>query len=826
MFKVFTCVVDQHNHELVLVATVICLIATFTAFFAFLYALEERSRRALFVGVAALASGLGVWSTHFVAMLAYEPGIPISYDVPLTLLSVVVAVVMCGIGWTIALSERREMAVLGGAVIGAGVAAMHYIGMSAVRVSAEMAWDDNLILVSVVLGVALTASAVSIFRRNPQVFPLKAGLLFSLAVCSTHFIGMSAVTLYPHAVVRTAAHAIDNEYLAVIVTAAALVIMAMGLGMALFDRRLSGERLEQARERASLAEEVVRGAAEREKLLAELSHQADITAAALDNMAQGLVMYDADNRLVIYNRRYLDLYDCPEGLLKLGSTFIEIRDAVKAHLGVAEAAVAETARPGDADWLAEREVVLPNGRIIKYVRRNLPGGGWVATHEDVTETRRTTRQIAYLAAHDTLTGLPNRTTFAAHLEAYAKAEQPFGLFSIDLDRFKEVNDTLGHAVGDELLRVTAARLRESSGKHDIVARLGGDEFAVISGGMADSDAAAAVAERIVERLSQPFVFEGHTVVVGASVGICLSADNGCEADELLKMSDLALYCAKDERRGTYRFFEPGMDSRLTERRQMETDLREAIAEGQFEIYYQPLLDMTKGTISSFEALVRWHHPRRGLIPPADFIGLAEDNGLIVPIGEWVMRQACQDAAKWPDDIGVAVNVSPAQLKRGDLIAMTMNALGAAGLEPHRLELEITEAVLLQDESGVRSTLDGLAALGVRIAMDDFGTGYSSLSYLRSFPFNKIKIDRTFVAELGGASDSLSIVQATIQLSQKLGLQITAEGVESQEQLNILCAEGCSIIQGYHVSRPVPLGEVARLLDHYNSGSGQPRAAVG
>lgn len=826
MLKVFSCVADQHNHGLVLIAGVICLMAAFTALFAFHHALDARSRRGLFVVVAALSAGLGIWATHFIAMLAYEPGIPLTYDLPRTLLSVFVAVAMCGAGLTVALSPRRGMGLLGGAVIGAGVSAMHYIGMSAVRFAGDMVWDENTVLVSVLMGVAMTMGAVGMFRRNPQPIPMKAGLLFTLAVCCTHFVGMSAATIYPSPVAFAAEHTIDSAYLATVVTAATLVIMILGAGMALFDRRISAERLGQAQERAALAEEIVRGASEREKLLAELRQQADISSAALDNMAQGLTMYDAEDRLVIYNRRYLELYSCPENALQLGATYLEIRERLMDRLGAPRSTLADISGPDDPDWNSEHEVLLPNGRVIKYVRRNLPAGGWVATHEDVTEARRTTRQIAYLAAHDTLTGLPNRATFSAHLEAHAQTEQPFGLFTVDLDRFKEVNDTLGHSIGDELLRATATRLREATGRHDIVARLGGDEFAIISASAADAETASGLAERIIDRLSEPFEFDGHTVVVGSSVGICLSSECTEESDEMLKMSDLALYCAKDEGRGTFRFFEPGMDSRLTERRQLETDLRTAIAEGQFELHYQPLLDMKKGAINCFEALVRWRHPARGLVPPADFIGLAEENGLIVPIGEWVMRQACKDAADWPDDVSVAVNVSPAQLKRGDLIAMTMNALSAAGLAPHRLELEITEAVLISDESDVRSTLDSLTTLGVRIAMDDFGTGYSSLSYLRTFPFNKIKIDRSFIAELVGTSDALSIVQATIQLSQKLGMTITAEGVESEEQLAILSAEGCTTIQGYHISRPVPLAEVGSLLDFYNGAAAIRARAAG
>jgi predicted signal transduction protein with EAL and GGDEF domain len=326
--------------------------------------------------------------------------------------------------------------------------------------------------------------------------------------------------------------------------------------------------------------------------------------------------------------------------------------------------------------------------------------------------------------------------------------------------------------------------------------------------------AAALAARTNDILGEPVEFDGHTVAIGASTGISLAPDDGVDADELLKMSDLALYRAKSDRRGGFRFFEQNMDSCLRERRELERDLRIAIQEGQFEVHYQPILDLADQRIDCFEALIRWRHPTRGTVQPLDFIAVAEECGLIIPIGEWVLRQACRDAAAWPSGIGVAVNLSAAQFKRGDLVSMTVSALASAGLDASRLELEITESVLIHDEKWVRSTLDRLTALGVRIAMDDFGTGYSSLSYLRSFPFSKIKIDRSFVGDIAGTTDCRAIVQATIQLSEKLGMKTTAEGVETEEQMDILTAEGCTQVQGYHVSHPVPVAGVAGLLSRY------------
>lgn len=825
MLTVYSCIAYQHDMLLVAVAGIICLLATFIAFSAFTRAEQDGSHRAVFVLVAALVSGLGIWATHFIAMLAYEAAIAITYDVPRTLLSMFAAVVICGVGWTVALRQRWAMAA--GAIIGSGVAAMHYLGMSAVRIAGDIVWNHDFVSASVILGVSISAGAIWLHRRRQRRPDWAASTLLALGICSLHFTAMAAVTIYPLRSGSVVPQSVDSQTLAAVVTIAALVILGLGAGLLLFDRRLTLIRLAQAQERAALADEVLRGAEERERLTAELKYQAEISAAALDNMAQGLSMYDAEDRLVIFNRRYVEFYDIPPELLKPGTPFEDIRNLLVAHGAISQTPMF-AAQSSDVDARPElgRELCLPNGRVILFHRRPLPGGGWVATHEDITEARKASQRIAYLAAHDTLTGLPNRAAFSAHLDAYARSGRPFAVHTIDLDRFKEVNDTLGHPVGDDILKGAAARLRELTGEQDVLTRLGGDEFAVLQACAEGNMAADELAGKIVERLSEPFEFEGHTIVIGASVGVSLAPNDSTNGDELLKMSDLALYCAKNASRGTYRFFERGMDSRLCARRQLEEDLRLAIQEGQFEVHYQPLLDTSKGTISCFEALVRWQHPSRGLIPPVDFIATAEDSGLIIPIGEWVLRQACRDAAGWPDGVRVAVNVSPAQFKRGDLIAMTVSALSAAGLAPERLELEITEAVLLHDEAWVRSALERLAALGVRIAMDDFGTGYSSLSYLRSFPFDKIKIDRSFVADLLGTSDALSIVQATIQLSQKLGMEITAEGVETAEQLKILTSEGCTQIQGYHVSEAIPAGEVAGLLNFYNGEAGTRSRTAG
>jgi diguanylate cyclase (GGDEF)-like protein len=823
MLRVYACIAHEHDVRLVLIAGFICFLASLTAFAAFGRAQGGGPRRALWVVLAGLVAGIGIWATHFVAMLAYAPGLPIRYDPPLTLLSVVVAVTLCACGWGTALHRHKAAPALAGIVISLGIAAMHYIGMAAVMTPGRIVWDPALIAASVAIGMVLAGAALALRARRREATLIYPATLLTLGVCGVHFTAMAAASLYPDPRITIPDEAIESVTLAVAVTLAALMLLAAGCAFILFDRRVARAELEEARHRAALADEVIRNAAERESLHDAVKRHAAISTAALDNMAQGLSMYDDQDRLIIHNRRYAQLYGVPADLLSAGTPYSRVLALIagsNAHFEIVEA--------GPPDALQSRtEIHLGSGRVIEVNRQKLTEGGWIATHDDVTERQAVSRRIAYLAAHDVLTSLPNRASFGERLKresAAAREGRGFALHTIDLDRFKEVNDTLGHPLGDEILKETGLRLGRLVEAGDMVTRLGGDEFAILQSPVGGPEAAAALAGRIIDALAEPFQFDGHTIAIGASIGIGLAPTDSTDADELLKMSDLALYRAKSESRGTYRFYEAGMECPLHERRTLENDLRSAIRLGQFEVHYQPLLDVANGHIGGFEALIRWRHPVRGLIQPDAFIPIAEESGLIIPIGEWVLRQACRDAAKWPGDIKVAVNLSAAQFKRGDLVAMTVSALAAAGLGPERLELEITESALLHDEAWVRSVLNRLTALGVRIAMDDFGTGYSSLSYLRSFPFSKIKIDGSFVADLAGASDSLAIIQATIQLSEKLGMRTTAEGVETAEQLRILSDEGCSEVQGYHVSRPVPARGIPKLLNRYGWGEAPLRKA--
>jgi diguanylate cyclase (GGDEF)-like protein len=539
--------------------------------------------------------------------------------------------------------------------------------------------------------------------------------------------------------------------------------------------------------------------------------------AALNNMSQALLMFDSSARLVISNHRYHEMYGLsPEGaqpgcplrdLLerrKDSGTFSDDPD------GYIENLLSVIAQGKTWSQLTE----LPDGRTIAVLNHPIAGGGWVATHEDITERRRAEKQIAHMARHDALTDLPNRVLLREQL-AQALAELPrdkrLAVLYLDLDHFKGVNDTLGHQLGDELLKTVAARLRGCVRDADTVARVGGDEFAIIHTGIDQPNEAAMLARRICEAIREPCDLHGHAAIVDTSIGIALAPGDGTDPTELLKNADMALYRAKADGRGTYRFFEPGMDARMKSRRTLELALRMALANGEFELQYQPLVNLDDRRITSCEALIRWHHPERGLIPPADFIPIAEEIGLIVPVGEWVLRQACADAALWPADIKVAVNLSPIQVMNQNLVSVVVGALAAAGLPANRLEVEITESVLMQNSETTLATLHRLRELGVKISMDDFGTGYSSLSYLRSFPFDKIKIDRCFISGLATGDDSVAIVLAIAGLAKHLGIATTAEGVETKQQLQQVKALGCSEMQGFLFSPPLRVADVTQMF---------------
>jgi diguanylate cyclase (GGDEF)-like protein/PAS domain S-box-containing protein len=554
---------------------------------------------------------------------------------------------------------------------------------------------------------------------------------------------------------------------------------------------------------------------------AETRTQYERLDVAINNMPQGLCMFDAEHKLIICNKRYADIYGLPPEHMVPGTALQTIlQHRVKNN------------RLQNADEFIESRLAiiaenkpfyhvseLSDGRVIAISHQPMPGGGLIATHEDITERRKAEAQIAYMAHHDALTDLPNRVRFREEMaKALGRVDrgETLAVLCIDLDHFKTVNDTLGHPVGDALLQAASDRLRACVRSTDTVARLGGDEFAIVQVGSDQPVGATELATRLVKEIGQPFDVQGHQVVIGTSVGIAIAPNDGKDPDQLLKGADLALYRAKEDGRGTFRFFEPDMDARMQARRALELDLRKALALGEFEVFYQPFINLERNEVCGFEALLRWRHPQRGLVPPAEFIPLTEEIGLIGAIGAWVLKQACIEAATWPSSIRIAVNLSPVQFKGGTLVLDVIAALGTSGLSAQRLELEITETVLLQDTDTTVSTLNQLRDLGVRISMDDFGTGYSSLGYLRKFPFDKIKIDQSFIRDIANGPDSIAIVRAVTGLGSSLGISTTAEGVETEAQLAQLRSEGCTEVQGYLFSKPVPASEIGSLLHRLES----------
>jgi diguanylate cyclase (GGDEF)-like protein len=557
-------------------------------------------------------------------------------------------------------------------------------------------------------------------------------------------------------------------------------------------------------------------------------HASDLEAAnerfdaLVENLPQGVSLYDAKDFLVVANRRFGELYGYPDVDALIGMRFDVIAELGTLIGGCPSPNPDErlrqqlrSAAEGQPN-AARCSVDLPNGRIVSVNGLRIPGGGWLSTHLDVTERRRVEAQITFMADHDTLTGLANRAQFTRRLEfafERAKRGESFAMMCLDLDRFKLVNDMLGHGPGDELLRQVAQRLRDSLRLTDCIARIGGDEFAILI--ESHDDDLPTIADRLITSLSNPYDLDGQHAEISASIGIAIGPTDGANPRDLLRSADLAMYRAKLDGRAAFRFFEPAMDEKMQLRRALEHDMRAAMSKGEFELHYQPIVNVEHGEIAAFEALLRWNHPTRGCISPVDFIPLAEDCGLIIELGAWSLRSACEEAARWPTSVRVCVNLSPRQFNSGRLLADIVGALSDSGLPPWRLELEITERVMLANTEATLSTLFQLRELGVSIAMDDFGTGYSSLSYLRRFPFDKIKIDQSFIRDITIDENSASIVRAVKDLAQSLQMTTTAEGVETLEQFEMLSGEGCTEIQGYYVSRPAPASEIGRMLAEKN-----------
>ncbi|SEB41326.1 PAS domain S-box-containing protein/diguanylate cyclase (GGDEF) domain-containing protein [Nitratireductor aquibiodomus] len=776
MLTVYNCIVNEHDPRLVLLAGVLGAIASFAAVTLLRHLRKSNGQtRLLWTAVAAICFGFGVWATHFVAMLAFSPGLPTAYDVPITALSLVLAVLCSGLGMSIATARPTlDHHLVGGAVIGAGIAVMHFTGMIAFEVEGRLEWDMTLVVASLVAGIVLGALAIRIaLERVSGKRNLAASLVLTLAICTMHFTAMGAASIVPDPSITISQFSVPSAALAAAVTLAAIMIFAMtalALWVDIRDKR-----------RAVAEERRMRG---------------------LANAAfEGLIVCD-DTKIVTANQSLARL--CGRSIEELsGMDFTVIFGAIDQNGAIAEQPVWETTLE-HADGTSRPVELL--SRVIDYNGKPHT----VIAIRDLRERKKAEADIRRLAMHDTLTNLPNRRSFTAQLEQEMAAladGEAIALLCLDLDRFKEVNDLFGHAAGDAMLRKVAENAGNVLSEGQMLARLGGDEFAIIAPGISDPDDAAMLAERVLEAFRAENARASNDGLMSTSIGIALYPRDAKDQETLISHADTALYRAKSEGRDTFRFYEHAMGLEARSRRIMEHELRHAVARNEFHLVYQPQKTLDSGELIGYEALLRWRHPERGNVSPGTFIPVAEESGAIVPIGEWVLKTACQAAAGWKSNLMIAVNVSAVQLHSMNFAQTVHRILLETGLSPHRLEIEITETALVRDMHRALATLRQLKTLGIRVAMDDFGTGYSSLSNLRAFPFDKIKIDGSFIRQVDTNEQAATIVRAVLGIGRGLGLPVLAEGVETSGELSFLAKELCQIGQGYYLGRPSPLDDL-------------------
>lgn len=783
MLKVYNCIATAHDLRLVGLAAVICALASFTAINLLRHARSTTGRmRAVWLMVSAISTGFGIWSTHFIAMLAFSPGIPSGYNIALTALSLAEAILLTGVGLSISLRSKPKYAPwLGGAVVGGGIAAMHYLGMAAFEIAGVVLWDPTLVIASILLGALIGAASLPAgLHRDSERWKLTGALLLTLAICSHHFTAMGAVSIIPDSTIEIPPSALPTSLLAVGVAIASFTVILLalaGLALDIRDQRRSVLEVDRMRGLANAA-------------------------------VEGLLVCDRDVA-VTANTSFANLVGVSSDKLVGAKLETYVPDAVaRARL------FATLNQPVEAELRHVDGSMIP----VELILRQIDFAGeahHVIAVRNLQARKQAEQHIHYLAHHDSLTSLPNRSTFHARLDheitATMAGGQQLAVLCFDLDRFKEVNDLFGHAAGDKVLQRVASRVTKAVDSTCMVARLGGDEFAVLVPGLNNPTEAGRLAEKILDVL-KPEDDGSENDVISCSIGIAICPDDADSREMLLNHADTALYRAKTEGRATYRFFEAGMGAAVRDRRLLEHDLRQAVALGEFSLVYQPQQDIESKAVVGFEALLRWTHRIRGPISPVVFIPVAEESGAILGIGEWVLREACKQAASWPQPLTIAVNVSAVQIYNESFVQLVHEVLLETGLAPDRLELEITETALIRDLNRALMTLRRIKALGVRIAMDDFGTGYSSLSNLRAFPFDKIKIDGSFIKSVNTNAQAATIVRAVLGLGRGLGLPVLAEGVETSAELAFLRAESCDAVQGYLVGRPAPIASFA-LLTH-------------
>ena len=775
MFKVYNCIAYAHDLRLVGLAAIICILASFAAINLLHHARKSIGRmRGVWLGVSAISTGFGIWATHFVAMLAFTPGIPSGYNILLTILSLVAAILLTAAGLAVSLiPDWRHGPWIGGAIVGGGIAAMHYTGMAAFEIAGVVLWDPTLIVASIVLGAVIGATALPVgLHGKEEKWKIGGAVLLTLAICSHHFTAMGAVSIIPDPTIEVSQSALPAGRLAIGVAVASFAIIGLALAgvvLDIRDHRRSELEVDRMRDLANASVEGLL-VSDGEVIVSVNTSFAALTGLSASNLVGARLESCFPDKVA-------------RGKLLSGSN-LPVETSLR-HLDGAMTPVELILRP-----------IIFAGRPHHVV-----------AVRDLQARKAAEQHIHYLAHHDALTSLPNRNYFNTRIDQEIAAlsdGESLAVLCLDLDRFKEVNDLFGHAAGDTVLQTVASRVTAVLDEHQLMARLGGDEFAVLMPGIKNPAMASRLAENILEALRATGDAPDNNSV-STSIGIALYPDDATDRQALLTHADTALYRAKTEGRNTYRFFEARMGAEVRERRMLEHDLRLAISRNELRLAYQPQKDVRNQAVTGFEALLRWKHPIRGEISPAIFIPIAEETGAILEIGDWVLKSACREAATWTQPVTVAVNVSAVQLYNANFVQELHQILLETGLPARRLEIEITETALVRDFHRALTTLRLIKALGVRIAMDDFGTGYSSLSNLRAFPFDKIKIDGSFVKSVNSNDQAATIVRAVLGLGRGLGLPVLAEGVETGAELQFLKDELCDEVQGYLLGRPAAIG---------------------
>jgi diguanylate cyclase len=777
MLRVVGSIAQDHDLWLVALACLVCLLAANTSVRLLDQRVGEDGRAgedgrmgAIRTAAAILAFSAGIWTTHFISLLSFRPGLPVSFDLKLCILSMALSIAATSVAFTIRprTGDTAASMVFSGLVLAGGIGAMHFVGMGLPLVPGVIHYDTGLVVVSLAVAAGCSVAAMALLAHRAAPW---ASVCLTLAIVLTHFVALGSVSPPLTGGIDLTPLILPKPELAMATGAAGLLILSLALAASLFDQRFTKRIAEEARRFRVLA----------------------------DATFEGLI-FERGGRIVGANRAMCALA-ATEAASLIGRPLSDLVPGMDAQQ-------IAPSRP------VEHDLRLADGRTtpVEILWRAGPNGDeHVVAVRDISREKAVEGQLERMARFDPLTGLANRTLFDRQLNrALAlsdRATMDFGLLYVDLDRFENVSEALGHPIAEQILIQTARRLQASVRETDTVARVGRDEFAIIQALTAQPMDAAALAERIVTEMALPFLVDGQSIGMSASVGVVLYPADGTQGKELLKHAMMAVRQAKNDGRGRWRYFEPGMDLLLRTKRSLEHDLRAALNDGQFSLNYQPFVETATVQVVGYEALLRWDHPERGRIPPADFIPLAEETGLIVPIGRWVLATACAEAVSWDQALTISVNLSPAQFLQPGIVSTVAGVLQQTGLPPSRLELEITEGTLMHDTQNALQVLTSLKALGVKIAMDDFGTGYSSLSYLRKFPFDKIKIDRSFMSDLEDDAEAETIVQAIIGLSRSLRLDVTAEGVETNRQLAMLRTLGCDFVQGYLLGRPRSAGQL-------------------